>query len=283
MTVIPPHRDRRYGRAGAIGLLAAGVFAGTLTTAAPANAAAAPPNTVRPAETVTAAPSVKPPPVRTRSHLRAARSVVVKGRYVKMRGTVTYGSRKVHGALARLQVRRGSTWQTIRRKPIPARGTTTFQIRPMWSHHYRLVYAGDHRLARSVSKPIRVKVVKPRHARNTGARARVMAVARSLRGRPYVFGAAGPRAFDCSGYTKYVFRKVRVSLPHKADLQKRRGVHVRRGAARPGDLVLFLRGGYAYHVGIYAGGSYMYDSPRPGATVGKHKIWSRNVTFRRVL
>ena len=53
--------------------------------------------------------------------------------------------------------------------------------------------------------------------------------------------------------------------------------------ANPGDLVVFVSGGHGYHVGIYAGGGYMYDAPRTGQTVGLHKIWSTNIVFRRVL
>ena len=37
----------------------------------------------------------------------------------------------------------------------------------------------------------------------------------------------------------------------------------------------------AYHVGIYAGGGMMYDSPTTGKTTGLHKIWSSNVTYGR--
>ena len=48
----------------------------------------------------------------------------------------------------------------------------------------------------------------------------------------------------------------------------------------PGDLIFF---GYpAYHVGIYAGGNMMYDSPRTGKTTGLHVIWTQsNVSYGR--
>jgi len=282
VSFVSPHRVRRYGHASAVGLLAAGVLAGGLTGAAPAIAAPPPPDVVE-TTAATAAKPAKPALIRTRSHVRASRSTVVKGHYVRVRGKVTYGATTVRRGIVRLQVRSGSAWKNSKSMRIPARGIVTFTVRPGRTHHFRLSYPGGHLLARSASRSIRIVVKKPRITSASRSRARVMAVARSLSGRPYVFGAAGPRAFDCSGYTKYVFRKVRVSLPHKADLQKRRGVRVARGAARPGDLVLFLSGGHAYHVGIYAGGRYMYDSPRPGLSVGKHTIWSRNVIFRRVI
>ena len=124
-------------------------------------------------------------------------------------------------------------------------------------------------------------------ARKAAARARygsrVIAVAAGYTGRPYVFGAAGPRAYDCSGFTQSVFRRFGINLPHKADAQQRYGRSVSRSQARPGDLIFFRSGSYAYHVGIYAGGGYMYDAPRPGRSIGRHKIWSQRYTVRRLI
>jgi peptidoglycan DL-endopeptidase CwlO len=72
-------------------------------------------------------------------------------------------------------------------------------------------------------------------------------------------------------------------LPHKANAQQRYGKRIPRSQARPGDLIFFRSGSYAYHVAIYAGNGYMYDAPRPGKRVGKHKIWSRNYVVRRLV
>jgi len=76
----------------------------------------------------------------------------------------------------------------------------------------------------------------------------------SLLGRPYRFGAAGGRAFDCSGFVQSVFGNVGVDLPHSAREQFDHGDVVRRGELVPGDLVFFrtYRRG-ASHVGIYMG------------------------------
>lgn len=76
----------------------------------------------------------------------------------------------------------------------------------------------------------------------------------SLLGRPYRFGAAGGRAFDCSGFVRSVFGNVGVDLPHSAREQFGHGDVVRRGDLVPGDLVFFrtYRRG-ASHVGIYMG------------------------------
>ena len=123
-----------------------------------------------------------------------------------------------------------------------------------------------------------------RSSRSFGARAaKVMRTGNSLRGVPYRRGGATPRGFDCSGFTSYVYRKAGVSLPHSATAQMHRAKRISRGSARKGDLVFFRSGGRAYHVGIYAGGNSVLHSPRPGQRVKTARIWTRNVSFGRVL
>jgi cell wall-associated NlpC family hydrolase len=63
----------------------------------------------------------------------------------------------------------------------------------------------------------------------------------------------------------------------------RKAKRISRSSARKGDLVFFRGGRGAYHVGIYAGGNKVLHSPRPGGRVGTVNIWSRNVSFGRVL
>jgi cell wall-associated NlpC family hydrolase len=280
---IHPNRVRRYGRASALALLAVGVFSSTLTATPPATANTLAPSPVDTplltAATVTQIAAAHP----TRTHIKASRSRVTKGSAVKLHGKVTRGKATVKRHVVRLQVRKGGTWSYMKGKRLSSQGAVTFTVYPSRTRTYRLSFPGTANLARSVSAKAVVRVVKPAKTSATGKRATVLAVARSLSGRPYSFGAAGPRAFDCSGFTQYVFRRVGIKLPHQAHAQLGRGVRVARSAARAGDLIMFLSGGHAYHVGIYAGGNYMYDSPRPGLRVGKHKIWSGNVVFRRVL
>ena len=112
---------------------------------------------------------------------------------------------------------------------------------------------------------------------------KVMRTGNSLKGVPYRAGGSTPRGFDCSGFTSYVFRKAGVSLPHSATAQMRKSKRISRSQARPGDLVFFRSGSRAYHVGIYAGGNRTLHSPRPGGRVSTVNIWSRNISFGRVL
>ena len=97
-------------------------------------------------------------------------------------------------------------------------------------------------------------------------------------GDRYVFGAAGPIWWDCSGLTMRAFQAAGVSLPHSAAAQTGYGKRIPFSALRPGDLVFFAHRGshYISHVGIYLGGGRMVNAPHPGARV---KVESFGSTF----
>jgi cell wall-associated NlpC family hydrolase len=100
-------------------------------------------------------------------------------------------------------------------------------------------------------------------ANTVGAQA--LQEALSKRGDPYVWAAAGPAAFDCSGLVVWAFAQVGITLPHYTGDLWNSGVHVPRTDLEPGDLVFF----YAdiSHVGIYIGNGLMVDAPDFGLTV----------------
>lgn len=111
---------------------------------------------------------------------------------------------------------------------------------------------------------------------------KVLRVAASKKGAPYRYGAAGPRAFDCSGYTQWVHKKVGVSIPRTSSQQAAATRRVSRAAATRGDLVFFHNGGRVYHVGIYAGKNRIWHASKPGTPVGKARIWTSSVFFGKV-
>jgi cell wall-associated NlpC family hydrolase len=113
-------------------------------------------------------------------------------------------------------------------------------------------------------------------------RSRVLHVAASKKGTPYRYGATGPRAFDCSGYTRWVFRKVGRHLPRTSRAQARFARHVSRAHRRTGDLVFFSSGGRVYHVAIYAGKNRIWHAPRTGERVHRERLWTRNVSYGRI-
>lgn len=110
-----------------------------------------------------------------------------------------------------------------------------------------------------------------------------LSTAASLKGRPYRYGAAGPSAFDCSGFTSYVYKKIGVKLPRTAQQQYRFATKIPKSQIRPGDLVFFTSGGYAYHVGIYAGDGMIWHAPRTGQRIKLVKIWTSRWVAGRVL
>ncbi|MEV5998366.1 NlpC/P60 family protein [Streptomyces griseomycini] len=84
-------------------------------------------------------------------------------------------------------------------------------------------------------------------------------------GSPYVWGATGPDAFDCSGLVQAAYRSAGVSLPRTTYAQITTGRRVSRSELRPGDLVFFYSG--ISHVGIYVGDGRMIHAPNPSAPV----------------
>jgi cell wall-associated NlpC family hydrolase len=122
---------------------------------------------------------------------------------------------------------------------------------------------------------VRVPIVRTTSKPATGG---VLSIAASLAGTPYSYGGTSPSTgFDCSGFTQYVFKQVGISLPRTAEQQRQAATPV--SDPQPGDLVFF--GNPAGHVGIYAGGGMMWDSPHSGEVVQKRAIYSSNVTYGR--
>jgi len=84
-------------------------------------------------------------------------------------------------------------------------------------------------------------------------------------GKPYVWGAAGPNSFDCSGLTMWAYGKVGISLPHFTGSQWNSGTHVSRSELQPGDLVFFYSD--RHHMGMYLGNGMMVHAPHTGDVV----------------
>ncbi|MFE4535040.1 C40 family peptidase [Streptomyces scopuliridis] len=95
--------------------------------------------------------------------------------------------------------------------------------------------------------------------------AAAVAYAYGALGKPYVWGATGPGAFDCSGLSQAAWRSAGVALPRTTYTQINTGQRVSRGDLAPGDLVFFFSG--ISHVGIYVGDGQMIHAPRPGSAV----------------
>ena len=100
----------------------------------------------------------------------------------------------------------------------------------------------------------------------------VIAYAKTLLGKPYVWGAQGPNSFDCSGFTYYVFKnKAGIVLPRTSSAQSKYGTYVSKSNLKAGDLVFFdtngANNGNVSHVGMYIGNGQMIH-----ASYGQKKI-----------
>jgi cell wall-associated NlpC family hydrolase len=95
-----------------------------------------------------------------------------------------------------------------------------------------------------------------------------VAYAQAQLGKPYVYAAAGPDAFDCSGLTMMAWRQAGVLMEHGSQAQYNAFPHVTIDQLQPGDLVFFGSSGPAnHHVGIVVGPGVMIDAPHTGAFV----------------
>lgn len=106
-----------------------------------------------------------------------------------------------------------------------------------------------------------------------GSKGDLISYAYGFIGRPYVWGAEGPRSFDCSGFTKYVYKAFGVNLPHYTGSQIGQGSSVSRKNLIQGDLIFFNTDGSVSHVGIYIGGGEFIH-----ASSGSRKVTVSNLS-----
>jgi cell wall-associated NlpC family hydrolase len=100
----------------------------------------------------------------------------------------------------------------------------------------------------------------------SGRAAAAFSAAQSKLGTPYVYGATGPSAFDCSGLTSWAYAQAGVSIPRTSEAQSGIGTRIySQSDLQVGDLVFFFND--LHHVGLYAGNGQVIHAPRPGTVV----------------
>ena len=112
---------------------------------------------------------------------------------------------------------------------------------------------------------------------------RVLHEAASHKGQPYVYGAAGPTKFDCSGFTLWVFGRFGKRLPHNSAQQYGVVHHITKAYRQPGDLIFYRNSsGRIYHVGIYAGSNRIWHAPHSGTYVKLSAISTSHFSVGRI-
>ncbi|HVA76005.1 MAG TPA: C40 family peptidase [Acidimicrobiales bacterium] len=123
-----------------------------------------------------------------------------------------------------------------------------------------------------------VELLRPSQVQITGGnllgsstRARIVSAALSKVGQPYVWGAAGPDQFDCSGLVQWAFRQAGILMPRTAAEQFLTGVHIQLSQAQPGDLLFWTYDPndptFVDHVAVYLGNGMMVEAPHTGLDV----------------
>ena len=112
----------------------------------------------------------------------------------------------------------------------------------------------------------------PSSAPVSGRASAAVAYAMAQVGDSYVYGAAGPSAFDCSGLTMMAWAAAGVALPHSSSAQFNSGTRVAASDLRPGDLVFYYSP--ISHVGMYIGNGMIVDAANPGTGVRTAPLYS---------
>ena len=111
--------------------------------------------------------------------------------------------------------------------------------------------------------------------------AALIAAAKSRMGLPYVYGAAGPSAFDCSGFTQWAFGQIGVGLPRSAAAQWLAGPHLPYAAAQPGDVLAWAGDptapGFVTHVALYLGNGMMISAAHTGTTIAITPVYTQGL------
>jgi peptidoglycan DL-endopeptidase CwlO len=118
---------------------------------------------------------------------------------------------------------------------------------------------------RSVASRSRTGDIPSYNGPASGRASEAIKTAYAQLGDPYVFGAAGPSSFDCSGLTMFAWSSAGVSLPHSSSAQYSSLPHVAIADLQPGDLVFYYSP--ISHVAIYIGGGRIIHAPHPGESV----------------
>jgi len=126
----------------------------------------------------------------------------------------------------------------------------------------------DKVIAKGPKKQATTVAVASAQSRGSADGASIVDLALKYQGTKYVYGGTSPSGFDCSGFTKYIYASVGISLPRTSYAQFNSGTAVSKDNLQPGDLVFFSTyAAGASHVGIYIGNGKFVHASNPGSGV----------------
>ncbi|WP_256790066.1 C40 family peptidase [Frankia sp. AvcI1] len=203
----------------------------------------------------------------------------------------------------RIAVVDGPKWSTTARLRTNGAGEAYISARLLSTTTITAVFDGSDALRPSLAGAVTVTVTAPAPSQQTrtgtssstavtpsvvsevpasGIGAKAVYLASLQKGKPYVWGAAGPYAFDCSGYAQYVYRQLGRNLPRTAQQQFQATIRIPKSGKQPGDLIFFGSPSNITHMGIYAGNGYMWAAPQSGRTVNLQPIYTSTYWVGRV-
>lgn len=201
-----------------------------------------------------------------------AQTTVVSDQAVPAVASPAQGSVKVNlGAGEVLNLRSGPSTQNAKVGSVP--GGTVLAVEESVNGWYKVTYNGKTGYVSASYVVSTTQTAAPAAAAvsyDSSFGSSVVALVRQYIGCPYVYGASGPRSFDCSGFTSYIYKQMGVSIPRGASSQYSAGTPVSRENLQPGDLVFIADPAYTAgypvsHVGIYIGnGQFIHASSYRG-------------------
>ncbi|MCB2309054.1 NlpC/P60 family protein [Clostridium estertheticum] len=119
---------------------------------------------------------------------------------------------------------------------------------------------------------------------NTTSSSSLVAVAKKYLGVKYLWGGTTPSGFDCSGFTQYVFKQLKINISRTTYTQVKEGTYVAKANLQAGDLVFFGSVSLPHHVAMYIGGGNVIQAPHTGDVVKitPLKYFSDYATARRI-
>lgn len=195
---------------------------------------------------------------------------VTTGTTVRLVGSLQgYAGRDLASKTVYLQSHDSSGWHSFPAQKTYSNGRIgrSVTIKGSDRKYLRWYFKGDGSTRAAVSSYQRITPVSPGK--------RIVEKAASQAGDPYVYGAAGPDSFDCSGLTQYAHHLAGISIPRTSGDQYASSRHIAKTDKKPGDLLFFHNSsGSVYHAAVYAGSGQMWDAPESGDVVRKHDVWS---------